>query len=135
MLSRSHRAFKSLYTCISLVVATSSPFPPEGDHKCYFIDGSFDDDGGLCNLLTGASMCCYSGENCHPDSGLCIANPNGPVGPHDNWSSIWRRSCTDLTWQDPACLAVAYGKWSVSAIKDCVLEDVVASVAKSIVYT
>ena len=70
-------------------------------------------------------MCCYSGEDCHPDSALCLASPNGPLGLYDNGSSIWRRSCTDAAWQDPACLAIAYGKtpfrWK--------LEDVARSMA------
>ena len=79
-------------------------------------------------------MCCYTGENCLSGSGLCLASPNGPVGPNDNKSSIWRRSCTDLTWQDPACLAIAYGRAHLS-LKACIFEDVVRSVANSAVRT
>lgn len=98
-----------LYSSILLLVAAFPPFGPESDHKCYFLDGSFDPAGGPCYGAVGASMCCYSGENCDP-TGLCLASPNGPVGQYDNGSSIWRRSCTDVTWQDSACLAIAYGK-------------------------
>ncbi len=92
--------------------ASFSPLPPDSSHKCYFIDGSYDPAGGPCYdpMTVGASMCCYNGENCYLGSALCMASPNGPVGPNDNGSSIWRRSCTDFTWQDPACLAIAYGK-------------------------
>ena len=102
-----------LYSSTSLLVASFSPFGPESNHECYFIDGTFDPAGGPCYGNVGASMCCYSGESCQPQSGLCLASPNGPVGQYDmNGSSIWRRSCTDVTWQDDACLAVAYGKKS-----------------------
>lgn len=94
----------------SFLVAAFSPFPPESSHQCFFIDGSFDHAGGPCYGNVGASMCCYTGENCQPNSALCLTSPNGPVGPYDNGSSIWRRSCTDVTWQDAACLAIAYGK-------------------------
>ena len=108
MLSKLSHAL--LYSTIWLLVAAFSPFPPESSHKCYFIDGSYDPVGGPCYGNVGASMCCYSGENCYPGSALCLTSPHGPVGPYDNGSSIWRRSCTDFTWQDGACLAIAYGK-------------------------
>ena len=107
MLSRLRHAL--LYSSIPLFVAAFAPFGPESNHECFFIDGSFDPAGGPCYGNVGASMCCYSGENCQ-SSGLCLASPNGPVGQYDNGSSIWRRSCTDITWQDSACLAIAYGK-------------------------
>ncbi|KAM0794043.1 hypothetical protein BDR22DRAFT_967979 [Usnea florida] len=104
MLSTLRHAF--LYSSFPLVAA-SPPFRAKNDHECWFIDGSLDLAGGPCYHGVGASMCCYTGENCLPN-GLCIATPNGPVGPYDNSSSIWRRSCTDITWQDLACLAIAY---------------------------
>lgn len=113
MPSRLHPTLTLLYFSVPLLVAADSPFspfPPESSHKCYFIDGSFDPAGGPCYGNVGASMCCYTGERCLPGSGLCLASPNGNVAPHDNGSSIWRRSCTDTTWQDPACLAIAYGR-------------------------
>ena len=102
------------YCGVLLLVAAFSPFPPESSHKCYFIDGSFDPDGGPCYGNVGASMCCYRGEDCYPNSALCLASQHGPLGSYDNGSSIWRRSCTDADWQDPACLAIAYGKSSLS---------------------
>ena len=120
MLFNLHHKFILLYPSISLVVASFPPLPPENSDKCYFIDGSFDPAGGPCyGCCVGASMCCYSGENC--SDGLCLSNPNGPVGLYDNGSSIWRRSCTDVTWQDPACLAIGYGKSPLS-LRACVLE-------------
>ena len=98
------------YLTLFLANALSPPWAPEGDHKCYFLDGTFDLNGGPCYSNVGASLCCYSGETCTASSGLCIASPNGNVGTYDNGSSIWRRSCTDVAWQDDACLAIAYGK-------------------------
>lgn len=101
--------------CLSVLLFSSSitafaPFAPESAHKCYFLDGIFDKRGGPCYGGVGASMCCYSDEQCDL-TGLCLASPNGPVGQYDhNKTSIWRRSCTDETWQDPACFAIGYGK-------------------------
>ena len=109
MLPNVHQILLGL--CASLLASASSPFPPESDHKCYFIDGTFDAAGGPCYSNVGASLCCYSGENCTHDA-LCLAAPNGTPGPHDNGSSIWRRSCTDSTWQDPGCPPIAYGESS-----------------------
>lgn len=93
MLSRLHHTL--LYSSVSLLVAAFPAFGPESYHKCYFLDGSFDPAGGSCYGHVGASLCCYSGENC-ARKGLCLASPNGPGGQYDNDSSIWRRSCTDI---------------------------------------
>ncbi|KAL9596527.1 MAG: hypothetical protein Q9219_005748 [cf. Caloplaca sp. 3 TL-2023] len=87
--------------------SSHSPFPPESSHKCYFIDGSFDPAGGPCYSNVGASMCCYDGEKCDDESTLCLSDPNGPVGEHEDGVSIWRRSgvesvqlsnCSDTTF-------------------------------------
>ena len=109
MLSRLHHTL--LYSCISFSVAISPPFSPTSYHKCYFLDGSFDPAAGPCyeRIGFGASLCCYTGENCG-QNGLCLGSPNGPVSSYDNGVSIWRRSCTDITWQDDACLAIAYSQ-------------------------
>ena len=133
MPSKLHHTLTLLYSSLPLLVAAnpaSQPFPPESSHKCYFIDGSYDPAGGPCYENVGASMCCYTGEGCHSSSGLCLTSPNGPVGPYDDGSSIWRRSCTDLTWQDPACLAIAYGRAHLS-LRACIFETVARSVANS----
>ena len=130
-----HHTLTLLYFSVSLLVAAnppSKPFPPESSHKCYFIDGSYDPAGGPCYGNVGASMCCYTGKGCLFGSGLCLARPNGPVGPDDNGSSIWRRSCTDLTWQDPACLAIAYGRAYLS-LRACILKNVARPVANSVI--
>ena len=77
---------------------------------CYFIDGSNDTSSRPCYALdtVGASMCCNSGEGCRPD-GLCNGSPQygETLGPYDGGKSIWRRSCSDITWQDAACIAIA----------------------------
>lgn len=107
----SSKVYQGLLCLETLLFARAfTPFAPESSHKCYFIDGNFDAAGGPCYGNVGASMCCYGGEQCVEGSGLCLAEPNGVPGPYDNGSSIWRRSCTDVTWQDGACLAIAYGE-------------------------
>ena len=35
---------------------------------------------------------------------------NGLVGPYDYDKAIWRQTCSDFMWQDPACLAIAPSK-------------------------
>ena len=105
-------------------------FLPKATINAISIDGSYDPAGGPCHGNVGASMCCYSGEICSIGSTLCVASPNGPVGQYDNGSSIWRRSCTDVTWQDPACFAIAYREISLSS-NTCILEDVERLVADS----
>ena len=77
------------------------------DFECYDIYGDPHSNAVPCYVLdtVGASMCCDDTETCRPD-GLCKGNPNGFTGPYDNGSAIWRRYCTDYTWQHPACLAI-----------------------------
>ena len=123
--------FTTLYSSFSLLVATFAPFAPESSHKCYFIDGTFDPAGGPCYGNVGASMCCYQDESCHP-SALCLASPYGPVGKYDANESIWRRSCTDITWQDKACLAIAHGTDALP-LQFCIPQDVVRSMADMII--
>ena len=69
---------------------------------CFYPNGSADAVGnqGPCNT-SGHSMCCLlhprANENadvCRSD-GLCIPSTN---------SQIFRDTCTDPTWKDPACL-------------------------------
>lgn len=48
-------------------------------------------------MIAGHSMCCRKpgqsgGDICTSDNRFC-----------DGGSNIWRESCTDPTWQDPAC--------------------------------
>lgn len=92
---------------VLLCLISVSAFSPSGEGPCYNIDGSHDTASSACYLLdtVGASMCCRSTEECRLD-GLCASPPYGLVGQYDNRKAIRRRSCTDYTWQDPACLAI-----------------------------
>lgn len=92
---------------VSLCLLSAAAFSPSGEGPCYFIDGSRDVDSSACYLLdsVGASMCCKSTDECRLD-GLCNGLPNGPVGQYDDDQAIWRRSCTDFTWQNGACMAI-----------------------------
>lgn len=81
---------------------------PAGTGDCYFIDGSRDNGAKPCYQLStlGSSMCCTQDEECRSD-GLCLSTPVGEaVGPYDKGKAIWRRSCSDFTWQDAACQAI-----------------------------
>ena len=77
--------------------------------SCYNIDGSLVEGTEPCYDLNtvDASMCCYGDDKCLPE-GLCAgSSPHGPVGEFDDNSSIWRKSCSDKTWKNRACLAIA----------------------------
>lgn len=97
-----------LFFVLAIIITLVTAFPPTGGGTCYNIDGSVDRFTTACYYLNtvGASMCCQSDKDCL-SAGLCTAAPNGPVGPDDDNKAIWRRSCSDYTWQDPACLAIA----------------------------
>lgn len=108
-----------LFFALVIIIAHVAAFPPTGTGTCYYLDGTMDEAASACYYLrsVGASMCCYSGESCL-SSGLCLNSPAGLVGPNDGGKSIWRRSCSDYTWQDPACIAIApckswilHGQW------------------------
>ena len=97
-----------LFFVLAIIILFVTAFPPTGEGPCYYIDGRIEQSGSACYYLNsvGASMCCASHEDCLP-SGLCTGAPNGPVGPNEDNKAIWRRSCSDYTWQDGACLAIA----------------------------
>ncbi len=97
-----------LFFVLAIIIPLVTAFPPTGDGTCYNIDGSIDHFTSACYYLNtvGASMCCQNDEDCLHD-GLCTGAPKGPVGPDDDNKAIWRRSCSDYTWQNGACLAIA----------------------------
>ena len=104
-----------LFLVLASVVSFTTAWTPTDSGPCYFINGSRDVVGSPCYDLktVGASMCCdrQTGDDCI-QPGLCADAPFGAVGPYDNDQSIWRRSCSDYTWQDPACFAIAARKYS-----------------------
>ena len=74
---------------------------------CYYPNGTADSTRGQSPCHTGNglhSMCCWmdttdtpthpAPDSCRSD-GLCV--------PADN-QGLWRNTCTDPTWQDPACV-------------------------------
>lgn len=74
---------------------------------CYLRNGTDvnSSDYQPCDNRPGAvSMCCATGrainmrDLCLP-SGLCAGGPDADTGAR----VIWRESCTDPTWQHPAC--------------------------------
>lgn len=93
---------------------------------CFWIDGSVAKGHTACYDLNtvGASMCCAKDSpnfgSCTP-GGLCqYLGFSGAQGPLDNGTSFWRDSCSDRTWLDPACLAMApYVKSSDVRLNKC----------------
>jgi hypothetical protein len=63
--------------------------------QCFWPDGSVDGGAVACGP-SGASMCCSAGSQCTSNK-LCVVDD--PVA---GWE-YFRGSCTDSTWQDPAC--------------------------------
>ena len=103
--------------------STMRSFPPAGGGPCYYIDGTVDRVASACYPLNtvGASMCCFANEKCLAE-GLCLGAPLGLVGQYDDGMAIWRRSCSDYMWQDPACLAIAPGRPPISCFQDVMYE-------------
>lgn len=72
------------------------------DAQCYYPNGTIEPLHFPCNNSPKVeSMCCNTQSSDRPDKG----NPDGlcvrPEG-----TDLWRGSCTDRTWQDPACLRI-----------------------------
>ena len=69
----------------------------EGQYSCYYPDKSMDLKGFACNGTAikegGASACCLPNDICF-SNGAC----------YQDWSDVmYRLSCTDPTFRDPAC--------------------------------
>ena len=68
---------------------------------CYLPNGTEISAGyAPCGVANGAhSMCCRLKDTVYPhrcrSDGLCIPNTN---------NKLWRGTCTDPTWENPACL-------------------------------
>ena len=92
---------------------------------CFFIDGSIDQSSSPCYVLTsvGASVCYRDGETCQEGS-LCAGDSGDLVGPNDENNAIWRRMCSDYTWQDPACFASAPCKFLVN-VRDSIASELI----------
>ena len=97
-----------LFSVLAVIIHVIAASPPTGNGPCYYIDGSLDESTSACYYLdtVGASICCQSDEDCL-SSGSCTGAPDGPIGPDDDDKAIWRRSCSDYTGQDLACLTIA----------------------------
>lgn len=100
--------FVAMFKSPLMFLFATAAIRASSDGPCYNIDGSRDKGSSACYDLdtVGASMCCVGTEKCRVD-GLCTGSPRGLVGPYDDDTAFWRRSCTDYTWQDPACMAIA----------------------------
>lgn len=106
---------RNLFLLLSVLLHPGFFFLASG--RCYWIDATEALDRFPCYDLNtvGASMCCDSALR---DSFISCANgicaytfTQGTQGPNDvESSSFWRDSCSDPTWRDPACLAMAPGK-------------------------
>ena len=65
--------------------------------SCYFPDGSEAVGNSPCNEAAPQSHCCGSTDMCL-SNGYCFGHGNSFV------NRIIRESCTDQSWDDPACL-------------------------------
>src|SRR5947207_2726271 len=77
----------------------SACFLPNGTDR-NALEGAADGyDYAPCNRSAAVSMCCAIGPGRYPD----ICAPHG-LCHNTQYNSYWRESCTDQTWQDPACV-------------------------------
>lgn len=72
--------------------------------RCYLPDGSLNTEAFACNVTAVEagkhSSCCKPNDTCL-SSGVC----------HQAWSgNMYRMSCTDRDWKDPACPQFCIGK-------------------------
>ena len=96
-------ASKCLWLLATLCTATADATcyaPPVGDETTGAAQAP---QWTSCNSDAAESMCCRTetitgglDETCMPN-GLCRKNTDDPL-------SLWRESCTDPTWNSPACL-------------------------------
>lgn len=77
----------SLFFIIHLAINTAAA----ASAICYFPDGSVAKDHEACSNINSPSACCEDGSICLTN-GFCL-----------DQMSVSRHSCTDRTWQDPAC--------------------------------
>ncbi|KAF3145974.1 hypothetical protein TWF569_006518 [Orbilia oligospora] len=81
--------------------------------RCYYPDGRLRDstDYQPCSNVVGQhSMCCALANR---GSGADLCLPNGLCSAFTadgSQTALWRESCTDPTWESPACLKICFAK-------------------------
>lgn len=79
-----------------------------------------------CNLSAPVSMCCATGPN-RTYQDVCVSNGfchNAFYGDRDQ---LWRESCTDPTWKDPACIKLFVNGSGINASMGISLDGMAAS--------
>ena len=122
----SSKLFSFLYFCRVFIAIASD--------TCYWIDGTEAANRFACfdTNKNGASMCCDEASSPFFSSctgGICAYTyASGVQGLYDDGLSLWRDSCTDPTWRDPACVKMAscednweQGGLSMNSILTCML--------------
>src|SRR5258708_7701358 len=91
-------------------MATPACYTPNGTN----INTSYNaSDGWLyatCHPDGSPSMCCAIGPGRDGTQDICLSN-----GLCSNQLVIWRESCTDPTWKDPACLKLFVNGTGINA--------------------
>ncbi|KAK6363338.1 hypothetical protein TWF730_000774 [Orbilia blumenaviensis] len=104
-----------LTVVLSIIRFTAAQIEVPDTPRCYYPDGSLRNstDYQPCNNVRGQhSMCCAianrgSGADICLSNGLCSGATADGVG-----RALWRESCTDPTWEDPACLKICLRRGS-----------------------
>jgi hypothetical protein len=87
------------YSNFNILLLFLTCIPQSFSTQCYRPDGSEPDSDYQPCHTGGHSMCCATNRvasvnKCRPDD-LCF---------QEDLQEVWRESCTDPTWKDPACL-------------------------------
>lgn len=105
MISLGRSQLLMLAMVVAVLLRTAEAADEDETPKCYRPDGSeADDTYRPCDKTASVSMCCHLGVGSSYNGGdACGSGPTyglcGITG-----TQLWRESCTDPTWQDPACL-------------------------------
>jgi hypothetical protein len=90
------------FTLLQLVLACfSACFLPNGTDVNALAGVADEYDYAPCNASAAVSMCCAIGPGRASSLDICV--PNG-LCYNAGYNIFWRESCTDQTWQDPACI-------------------------------
>lgn len=101
---------------------------------CYYPNGTADSTRGQvpCQEDGTHSMCCWMDvSNSHPDPDRC--RNDGLCIPADS-SGLWRNTCTDPTWSDPACVHLCIDGTSKVFLKihSCIVMHLLTYLSRSI---
>ena len=80
---------------------------------CYYPNGDLNPDDVPCNPSADVSVCCGRGWTCL-SNGVCMLSQDSSVGSISRIGSTYRTSCTDRSWNSPACPSFCKGVFHLS---------------------